>query len=59
MSSPMPSKFGPEVLVIFIGHSNDADEEAQAIRNLERELGRVHRDFVGLGMSVTPMLNEP
>lgn len=40
MSSPIPSKFGPEVLLIFIGHSNDADEEAQAIRNLERELGR-------------------
>jgi hypothetical protein len=32
--------FGPEVLLLFVGHSADAAEEARAIAALERELGR-------------------
>jgi hypothetical protein len=35
-----PSKFGPEVLLIFVGHSEDANEEAEAVRNMELELQR-------------------
>ncbi|MCL6591200.1 MAG: SUMF1/EgtB/PvdO family nonheme iron enzyme [Firmicutes bacterium] len=34
------SRFGPEVLLIFLGHSSDANEEAQAVLELEGELRR-------------------
>src|SRR6266853_2295998 len=32
--------FGPEVLLIFVGHSNDTKEEIEAIRNIESKLQR-------------------
>jgi tetratricopeptide (TPR) repeat protein len=43
-------KFGEEVLLVFIGHSSDADVCAEAIYDLERELQRVldqHLSVVG------------
>jgi hypothetical protein len=41
MKRALPSKFGPEVLLIFIGHSDDADAEAEAVLGVERELQSV------------------
>ena len=40
MNSTHPSEFGPEVLLVFVGHSSDADKEAQVILDLERDLLR-------------------
>ena len=38
--------FGEDVLLIFIGHSDDADNEAEAIRNLQPELEKNFRRFL-------------
>ncbi|MFL5381859.1 MAG: DUF4062 domain-containing protein [Longimicrobiaceae bacterium] len=38
---PPPSIFGPEVLLIFVGHSDDAAAEAGALLEIERDLQRV------------------
>ncbi len=41
MRPALATKFGPEVLLIFVGHSDDADGEAQAILDVEHDLQRV------------------
>ncbi len=41
MSSVASQKHGPEVLLIFLGHSSDADSLADAIYDLERDLQRL------------------
>jgi Domain of unknown function (DUF4062)/Putative ATP-dependent DNA helicase recG C-terminal len=41
MTAMSPSKFGPEVLLIFIGHSEDADGNAEAVLGVEHDLQRV------------------
>ena len=41
MSAVASQKLGPEVLLIFLGHSSDADILADAIYDLERELQRL------------------
>ena len=40
MNAPSLSRFSSEVLLVFIGHSSDADTEAKAICDLERDLQR-------------------
>lgn len=52
MSAVAAEKFEPEVLLIFLGHSSDADDCADAIYSLESELQR-HLDQ---HLSVTPNL---
>ncbi|MFN0314296.1 MAG: DUF4062 domain-containing protein, partial [Burkholderiales bacterium] len=41
MSAVASQKHGPEVLLIFLGHSSDADTLADAIYGLERDLQRL------------------
>lgn len=41
MSAVASQKFGPEVLLVFLGHSSDADALADAIYDLERDLQRL------------------
>lgn len=40
--------FPEDALVIFIGHSDDANEEAEAIRDLHPELERTFREYLDL-----------
>ena len=39
-------EFTEDVLLIFIGHSDDADNEAEAIRNLQPQLEKKFRQFL-------------
>jgi hypothetical protein len=41
MSAVASEKLGPEVLLVFLGHSSDADALADAIYDLERDLQRL------------------
>jgi hypothetical protein len=46
MPKKSETRFGPEVLSVFVGHSNDADEEARAIIGLEGQLRRELEKFL-------------
>ena len=45
-SNPAPREFSEDCLLLFIGHSDDADQEAGVIRKLQPELERSFRQFL-------------
>lgn len=51
---PAPVAFGPEVLLVFVGHADDADAEAAAVLAVEADLRRAVEQLVAVAGSAVP-----
>ena len=52
MSAVASQKLGPEVLLVFLGHSSDADALADAIYDLERDLQRILDEHLSVSAEI-------
>jgi hypothetical protein len=53
-SLPASSEFPPDELLIFIGHSDDASAEVDAIKSLRSEIEKTFREFLKVNLHRSP-----
>jgi len=52
--APPPIAFGPEVLLVFVGHADDADAEVKALLAVEPDLRRAVEQLLAVAGSAVP-----